>query len=232
VPDALDQPLEPAFEGPNPLTNTSLASANLLGRRQGEGRVDVGIAVGADQCCDPRRGSPPTFFTKVAQDREAGNDVEPILSARGSGNKERGERGRSKPPLVGSASHPPFTVWASSSCLEVAARGRAGATRAADATEQQRGQVEARPATRMIAGPDATPEVERDEQGRRSSRLAPLAVAIRIISVVSRAQKRPIAAGSIMMPTASKVAERVEAAHQVDDHENEERQVRGGRRRS
>ena len=57
----------------------------------------------------------------------------------------------------------------------------------------------------MIAGPGRDGGVERQQQAGIARENAPLAVAITIISVTSRAQNRPIAAGSIMMPTASRV---------------------------
>ena len=87
------KPLEPALEA-QPIDEHELGIGNPLGIA-GRGRVDVGIAVGADQGCDLDAVAADVLH-EVAQDREAGNDVEPILSARGSGDKERGERGRSK----------------------------------------------------------------------------------------------------------------------------------------
>jgi hypothetical protein len=80
----LDQPLEPAFEAQS-VDEDELGVGNLLGVA-GRGRIDMGIAVGTDQGPDLDPVAADVLH-EVAQDREAGDNVEPVLSARGKRRK-------------------------------------------------------------------------------------------------------------------------------------------------
>ena len=87
------KPLEPALEA-QPIDEHELGIGNLLGVA-GRGRIDMGIAVGTDQGGDLDPVAADVLH-EVAQDREAGDHVEPVLRARAGSNKQRGVRGRGK----------------------------------------------------------------------------------------------------------------------------------------
>src|SRR5262249_53367441 len=84
---------EPAFEA-QAVDEHELGIGNLLGVAR-RWRVDMGIAAGPDQRRDLDAVAAHVLH-KIAQDREAGDDLHSILPARRRGNKDRAARARAK----------------------------------------------------------------------------------------------------------------------------------------
>src|SRR5262249_55648629 len=219
VPDALtsrsSQPSKPS-----PLTNTSLASATFLAS-PGEGAETWALPLGPTKVATSTR-SPPTFFTKSPR-------IEKLAMTLSRCCARAGEAAKSAASAVAASAcrrvsmESPFAVCAASSCFEVAA-GKGLSHQAADAAEQQRGQVERagdqddRGAGRDPGGGgDEQAGVTRDHTARGGDQDHQRGVAGP--EAADRRRQHHDA-------DREQGAKRVEAAHQVDDHENEERQVR------
>ena len=82
--------------------------------------------------------------------------------------------------------------------------GKSWRSSTADAAEQDRQRIE-NAGDQDDGGSRRRGGMERQQQAEHSPTSVPAATAITIIAVMSRAQNRPMAAGTIMMPTASSV---------------------------
>ena len=127
----LDQPLDPTLEA-EPVDEHELGVGHALGvgRRR---RIDMGVAVGADQRPTSTR-SPPTFLTRSPRIEKLAMTLSLSLGwSCAPPARRRRPRARTADAMAASR----LVSIASSSRLEVAA-GKGCRTRAADAAEQQR----------------------------------------------------------------------------------------------
>src|SRR6516162_133546 len=219
VPDALtsrsSQPSKPS-----PLTNTSLASATFLAS-PGEGAYTWALPLGPTKVATSTR-SPPTFFMKSPRiEKLAMTLSRSCARAQGATKSAASAVAASACRRVSMA--PSSAACDSSSCFEVAA-GEGLSHQTADAAEQQRAEIE-RAGDQNDRGAGRDPGVKGEEQAGAARDHA----ARGGDQNHQRGVAGPEAADRRRQhhdADREQGAERVEAAHQVDHHEYEERQVR------